>query len=285
MELNIQNRDLLETSGDDAETSEDEWDDGLDQTFVKIQNGDLSNMEYSQLDNEVIKITQGSEAVRESKIDDKNIAKRWIAFMAHIQHEHYDYLETQLKKLEAPYIISAEAGKYEHFHFLARITDKQYHNYVMNVFKSKFKLLGRATKTKPRQYGKVKEIKDLKRMMRYTIKDKNFRTNMTDEYIQKIIECKIEEVENKKTNQDIRHKLIAFIDDKVKNDIWAYKITHREHSSKYLKIIIIDWLRERNVPITRNQIDRYYWIYLTYTELPEYKQNSRALYEELYEQC
>ena len=123
---------------------------------------------------------------------------KWMAYMGHIAHTEFENLKTEMLKFEAPYVMSAEDGAYEHFHFLAKLTDRQYYNFCKRVFKDKYKLRGRAVADKPRQYGKVQKIKDLSKMMAYTIKDKNFATNMTTEEIEAILNKKIEEVENTK---------------------------------------------------------------------------------------
>jgi len=56
-------------------------------------------------------------------------------------------------------------------HFLVDMSDKDYQAFAKRVFIDKYKLRGRATKDKPRQYGKVKKINSIKKALAYTIKE------------------------------------------------------------------------------------------------------------------
>ncbi len=108
----------------------------------------------------------------------------WIACMAHIKHEHSNYLTEYIAKRFSQYIIAMEISPVvgEHFHFLLYAKDnKSYSNFAQNVFKQKFALRGRATTDNPRQYGRVKNIKDIDRMIAYTVKDKNVIYKVDDE--------------------------------------------------------------------------------------------------------
>ena len=100
----------------------------------------------------------------------------WIACMAHIKHEHNKYLIEYIDKRFDQYVIAAEtsAAVGEHYHFLLYAKNSNdYSKFAQNVFKQKFSLRGRAISGAPRQYGKVKDIRDIKKMMAYTVKDKN----------------------------------------------------------------------------------------------------------------
>lgn len=66
-----------------------------------------------------------------------------------------------------------------HIHVFTWMTDKTYHTITQTLFK-KWKLRGRAEKDKPRQYGKVKGIRSLDKMIAYTIKGFNILTNYTE---------------------------------------------------------------------------------------------------------
>ena len=100
----------------------------------------------------------------------------WIACMAHIKHDQVEYLKGYIDNRFDEYIIAMETSHKvgEHFHFLLKTSDPSlYHKLAQNVFKQKYKLRGRATTGKCRQYGKVKEIEDISKMMSYTVKDGN----------------------------------------------------------------------------------------------------------------
>ena len=60
------------------------------------------------------------------------------------------------------------------------MADSDYHSFAQRVFKKKHGLRGRAVKGDPRQYGRLKHIENLQRLKAYTIKDGNYRTNLSD---------------------------------------------------------------------------------------------------------
>ena len=51
---------------------------------------------------------------------------------------------------------------------------------VVALFRKRYKLRGKAVQNASRQYGRVKEIKDLDKMLSYTCKDDNVRYNVKD---------------------------------------------------------------------------------------------------------
>lgn len=125
-----------------------------------------------------------------------------LMFMAHINHEHIDYVEETLNNYDIGlYLIGMEGnndpipGCYEHMHFLVEMEETDYHKFSKRVFKDKFKLRGRAVQGKPRQYGKVKHIDDIENAKTYTVKDGNVRTNMSQDELKKYIDKSFEKVE------------------------------------------------------------------------------------------
>ncbi len=212
--------------------------------------------------------------------------RHWTAYMAHIPHSEFDYLKTEMDKLEAPYIMSAEAGRYEHFHFLAKITKKQYHNFAAKNFVRKYQLRAKWKKHSsgnlPRQYGKVNEIADLSKMMTYTMKDKNYTTNMEKEEIEKIIKMKMEDVKNTKNEMDneIKEKMIKYVNERL-----IYYITNIRNidSKKIIRMSIIDFMITRKATIIKTTIERYYYYYVAHTDNELFRVNAKAIYDELYE--
>lgn len=100
----------------------------------------------------------------------------WIACMAHIKHTEREYLKKYIDNRFTDYIIAYEKSQKvgEHVHFILWAEDPQdYHKFAQNVFKQKYRLRGRAEKGKCRQYGKIKKIEDIEKMMQYTVKDGN----------------------------------------------------------------------------------------------------------------
>ncbi len=213
----------------------------------------------------------------------------WTAFMAHIAHTEIEYLKSEMGKLKAPYVMAAETSGYEHFHFLAKITKKQYHAFTKKVFIDKYKLHGRWYKTKdgknhPRQYGKVKkEIRDLSKMMSYTLKDKNFFTNMKVNEIEFILKKKIEECENTKDGE-IKEKMIKYVDKYLHERFIINLNKPMQRHQKYIRIVIIRFLMENKCSVLKNTIERFYYHYVIHTELDGFKLNEYAIYDEIYDQ-
>lgn len=144
---------------------------------------------------------------------------KWMAFMAHIPIENADYIEATLKEYDiGGYIIGIEETPYHHFHFIVEMTENHYHNFSKRVFKDKFNLRGRATKGLPRQYGRVKEIQNLERLKAYTLKDGNFRTNMTEEQIQKYIDISFKKNEQKTLDESLLNDLYEIFHDYIEID-------------------------------------------------------------------
>lgn len=138
-------------------------------------------------------------------------------FMAHINHEHIDYVETTLNNYGiGNYIIAMEETTYQHMHFLVQMTDEDYHKFSKRVFKDKFKLRGRAVKGEPRQYGKIHNIEDIEKAKAYTCKDGNLRTNMTDAQIQKYVDASFEK-EDKKNLWKSAHRNLRVSTWNIKN--------------------------------------------------------------------
>lgn len=293
MELHILNEDTLD---------EADWEDGLDQTYVKIDNGELSNLEYTQLDNEVLSLnktdteTSGEDDSGDDTSGDED-SEAWTMFMAHLNFNEYDAIEKEIQKLGVPYIIAFECSPYDHFHFMVRITEKNYYNFCKRVFKDKYKLRGRATKGLPKQYGHMaKKIESLDKIAKYTIKDKNYRTNMSKKKLEKIIKCKVEEVKNIKADQKaLKDKALEFVE--ANWDEWSERIKFNSkfnsiegygHSSHFIpgtneRLLIIHFMMENKIPIRKTTIESYYYHIVVNSTLKGIKRSAINIFRELYE--
>lgn len=97
--------------------------------------------------------------------------ENYIAFMAHIPKTEWKQVAKHIAAKYTDYLVVGEHKPYEHLHYLVKMTDDQYRNYANSVFRQKYKLRGRAQDGKARQYGKIKEIRDLERLKAYMVKD------------------------------------------------------------------------------------------------------------------
>lgn len=118
------------------------------------------------------------------------------AFMAAISHKNYQEVKDILFQYDiGKYIISKEISKTahtetngEHIHFMVEITDKDYHRFSKRLFIDRFNLRGRASKGKPRQYGKVKQIDSIEKMKTYTLKEGDYESNLSEEEVKLLFE-------------------------------------------------------------------------------------------------
>ena len=148
----------------------------------------------------------------------------WIAFMAVLPHSLSQEIVEKLTSYPSTegYIIAMETAQGshsetngEHFHFVVQMSPDDYNKLCNTFFKNKHKLRGRALKDKPRQYGRVKNIQDLDKMMAYTCKDANIISNLTDEQLDKYINMSFK----KQVDRNLEDDIIEFIQKDIERDI------------------------------------------------------------------
>ena len=129
--------------------------------------------------------------------------------MAHIALEHYDYIEDKVKQYcSGTYFIGFEDTPYHHYHFCVEMTEEQYANFRSTVFIKKFKLKGQARDGKAREYGLIHNIKDIEKMKAYTIKEGNYRTNLSDvQELEQILENSFSKKEKVDKEKEILKQL------------------------------------------------------------------------------
>ena len=109
---------------------------------------------------------------------------KYIACFFTLELEEYDYLENTLISYiqDGKYCIAHESEPKSHFHFIFEGTETIYTNFSKKIIeKYDLRRKGRGGLIK---YGKVKEIRNLERMLTYTLKDGNYRSNMDKETLQ-----------------------------------------------------------------------------------------------------
>lgn len=198
------------------------------------------------------------------------IAREWIAFMAHIPHADADEIRQDLARYETKYIMGLEVSSYEHIHFLALMTDKEYRAFSMKNFIKERKLRGRAVKGLPRQYGKEKEIRDIEKYAKYCLKDQNYLTNMTKDEIEDIIKMKIDDVKNTKSKNansvQLKEELIKYVEDEMEHIIGnGQLINYKTKYHRNLKIAIVNFMRKKEIGIRKSTIDMYFYHIIAYS--------------------
>ncbi len=105
-----------------------------------------------------------------------------------IMHENHQHVIDKIIKYNdnGNYLLSLETSKNthqetkgQHIHILYDDVNNNYH-LLAKTLMTTFNLRGRAIEGKPKQYGKVKNIKDLDKACAYTIKDGYYYTNIED---------------------------------------------------------------------------------------------------------
>lgn len=188
------------------------------------------------------------------------------AFMGHIpvNDENFDYLENKLKTYQiGQYIIAAETKPYDHFHFIVYMNDDTYRNFAKSVFKDKFKLRGQAKNGLSRQYGKTKDIKDPTKMMAYTVKDGNFRTDMSEQQIEALVKISFE----KKESKDLLQECIDWVEHRY---VEYHEADLYETPYVSVPILIIGFLRKKQLSVTPASVKRYYYHVNAYSKKLEY---------------
>jgi len=97
----------------------------------------------------------------------------------------------------------------KHIHVLAQWSDKQYRAFMAKLKSMDFPMFGRATKDQPRTYGKVKHIRDFKKMLAYTIKGNNFISTEDSELIK---QCQEISFEKQDLISECREKINTYLD-------------------------------------------------------------------------
>lgn len=142
----------------------------------------------------------------------------------------------------------------EHCHFLCKWSDIKFKAFMRKLKASGVDMRGRAEPNAPRTYGRVKHIRDFKRMLAYTIKGGNYSSGEPPELLE---ECSKISFEKEETITSLRHRCMEYLDKEIKWELREPKPAHLRtfdepsdwiypHGSNYtplafLKLKIIDF--------------------------------------------
>ncbi len=115
---------------------------------------------------------------------------KWQSGFFCVAHVHVDDIHARVKNwTRGYYLLSKEIAndahwltKGEHYHVVAQMTNDDWHS-LSSAIKNKYKLNGKAVDGVGRQYGKVKCINDVEKMITYCMKDKDYETNLPSEEV------------------------------------------------------------------------------------------------------
>lgn len=119
----------------------------------------------------------------------------WKGFFAAIKHEAKDDVFDMLQEYKiGGYVIGYETSsdahqetQGQHMHFVVQMSNQDYHNFSERL-KRKYNLRCKALKDKPRQFGALKKIEKLEKLKAYTIKDGDYRSNLSEKELEKLTE-------------------------------------------------------------------------------------------------
>lgn len=185
---------------------------------------------------------------------------KYIAFMAHIPKTEFNYLVNTLKEYDiGEYLVGHENEPYSHYHFVVQMSEKDYHKYAKRVFKDKFNLRGRAIKDYPRQYGKIKKIADISKMQAYTLKEGDYRTNMSLEKINELIIL---------SKQNTRK---STLEEELMNDLIKFDTPHMGDYDLQKRILRFYMNQETKVIITKSKLNNLLTKYKMFYKIHNYK--------------
>ena len=172
----------------------------------------------------------------------------WTACFFDIDIDQFDYLEKLLKEKTSKYVVAYESEPKSHYHMLFFANPGTYEKisrHLVEKFDLRRKKHGGVIK-----YGKVKQIKDKERMLSYTIKDHNFRTNLEEEEIESAIESSFTKTKGYK---EIKDKIVQYLDQiEVPVTEWYYidnrhKICRPTNFRRYIQKHIIQFYLDQNI--------------------------------------
>lgn len=192
---------------------------------------------------------------------------KWQAFMFHLPPDQSDWIRELLLEYDTGmYLIAHEEEPYSHYHIVAQISDRDYHKFSKRIIE-KHKLNGRATKDKPRQYGKLKKINDLERLLIYTCKDKNVIGNFSETEIAKYIE--------KSFKKNDKEKFFVELQKYIDNDkscslefqaIFGDNVRYRTtdglvYNADWIKGKIIEFYRDKEITLGQSALEAQFYAY------------------------
>ena len=205
--------------------------------------------------------------------------------MAHIEASEIDYVEETLKEYDiGGYVIGIETEPYHHMHFAVEITERDYHKFAKRVFKDKFKLRGQAKSGLCRQYGKTKSVKDIDKMLAYTVKDGNVRSNLEDGQLEKAFEQSFKREEKlefiEMCAKELEAWYIKFCEDN--SDVMP---SMNNPSLRDLRIGVIGIFRKKGLKtITKSKVEQVIYRYMMLPkEFENYTVTDDYIYNVLYD--
>lgn len=233
-----------------------------------------------------------------------------IAFITNdIKLDQADWIITQIESYNPlRYIVVFEhpPGGYPHYHYLIWISDNQY-NALIKKIRLKYNLIGQTKKNQRKQYGRIKNIEDIDKLISYMLKDQEpkkihsfdaptlWYNNITEEDIIKYKQQSFKKNEATETC----YKCIKYVKENVEQKRYSnYKVVTKEWSStvghyvdefsyeKQAKLLMIEFHIKNKLRINKTTLNNYYIEYLKtmhYDELKDLESTTHNIYDKLFE--
>lgn len=185
-----------------------------------------------------------------------------ISFLVALNFSKIDEFINSLKLYlgdDPRYLIGMEVSKDshattngEHMHIICDMDEPVYDRFRKTILVKKYQLRGQARNGQPRQYGKIRCIRDETKMLQYTVKDQNVRF---EGYTVDEIQGYIKHSYPRKERRNLRDEIIQFLDTEP---LWvdnAFQLTLAEKSVIKFYIENTDKIITRN--IIKNHITHY----------------------------
>lgn len=182
----------------------------------------------------------------------------WVGCMYHLPENEFDALEQMIQDHDiGGYIIGHETEPYDHFHVVFEELSENVYTNMNKKIVEKYKLRGDSKKGIRKQYGKIRrKIEDLDRLKSYTVKDGNFRSNLSEAEMKRVIENSFEKNRKKEWIDKVITQLEAehyeLFQDKGRPDIYGnvkWYVVEERLGKKIMEIHI-----KEKVRFTFNQI-------------------------------
>lgn len=186
-----------------------------------------------------------------------------ISFLVALPHRLIDEFIDSLKLYlgDAPkYVIGMETSvdshaetQGEHMHVFADMDEPLYDRFRKTVLVKKYNLRGQARSGLPRQYGKIRCIRDETKMLQYTVKDLNIRF---EGYTVEEIQAYIKHSYPKTERRNLRDEVVSYLDSQ---NLWQdnqFQVTQAEIA------VIRFYIENTDKTITKNIIKNHVIHYL-----------------------
>ena len=190
---------------------------------------------------------------------------KWQAVCVHLPLDAFDIIEQSLTSGRydiCEYLIAHEhpPNCYSHYHIAFEGTDKTYHAWSKYLFKDKYKLRGQAKGGKPRQYGKIRDIENLEKLLTYCVKDGNVRSNISSDRMERYFANSFKKDEKK----NFQLEMVNWINDKIsERDIKVRAKTHAGliYRPDKIKLLIFEFYDIKQIVCNHNQLENNFLVY------------------------